>query len=209
MNNPLSVIPTVARRFPAVTRLRKYPLSNEYLSFEIQSFFPERLPNRLLYIAETPGPNKQLVVVKFARKYSIELHDCCARLGHAPTILAFERLPGGWCAVAMRYVDSGVPIAQSPLLSTHRQRWKDQLQTLMNNFHGQDLVHGDPRVPNIVCEGESVLLLDFDWGGRVGEARYPTWNLNDELLDGRVSQDLRITKEDDRRVLTNTLNQLG
>ena len=35
---------------------------------------------------------------------------------------------------------------------------------------------------------------------------YPTWNLNDELLQGsRVSDDLIITKEDDRRVLKNTL----
>ena len=38
---------------------------------------------------------------------------------------------------------------------------------------------------------------------------YPTWNLNDELLlQGRVSDDLIITKEDDRRVLNNTLARL-
>jgi len=95
LSNPTPIIPTPARRFPAVTRLCSYPPSNRYFSFEIQSFFPERLPNRLLYIAETPGPDKQRVVVKFARKYSIELHDLCARLGHAPFIYAFERLPGG------------------------------------------------------------------------------------------------------------------
>jgi len=208
LRNPPAVISTPARRFPAVTRLRKYPLSNEYFSFEIQSFFPERLPNRLLYIAETPGPNKQRVVIKFARNYSIELHYFCARLSYAPPIFAFERLPGGWCAVAMRYVESAVQINHSPLLPTHKQIWKNQLQTLMNNFHEQNLVHGDLRGPNIVCEGTSVMLLDFDWGGRLGEACYPTWKLNDELLAGRVDEDLRITKDDDRRVLSNTLNQL-
>ncbi len=209
LNNPPAIIPTPARHFPAVTRLHKYPPSNEYFSFEIQNFFPERLPNRLLYIAETLGPDKQSVVIKFARKYSIELHNFCARLGHAPPIYAFERLPGGWFAVAMRYVESAVPITHSPLLPTHRQLWKDQLQTLMNNFHGQNLLHGDLRGPNIACEGLSVILLDFDWGGKEGEACYPTWRLNDELLAGRVSEDLRITKDDDRRVLANTLNKLG
>ena len=89
LNNPPPVIPTPARWFPAVTGLRSYPQSNQYFSFEILSFFPERLPNGLLYVAETPGPNKQCVIIKFARKYSIELHDFCAGLGHAPSIYAF------------------------------------------------------------------------------------------------------------------------
>lgn len=52
------------------------------------------------------------------------------------------------------------------------------------------------------------MLIDFDWGGKAGEAFYPTLNLNDELLQGRTSDDLRITKEDDRRVLRNTLAKL-
>lgn len=207
--NPAAIIPTPARLFPAVTRLRSYPPSNQYFSFEIQSFFPERLPNCLLYVAETPGPDKQRVVIKFARKYSIELHDFCARLGHAPAIYAFERLPGGWCAVAMRYVKSATPITHSPLLPTHRQLWEGQLRALMKKFHDQGLCHGDLRSPNIACEGQSVMLLDFDWGGKEGEACYPTWRLNEELLAGRVSEDLKITKDDDLRVLTNTLNRLG
>lgn len=209
LRNPAAIIPTPARRFPAVTRLRSYPPFDQYFSFEIQTFFPERLPNRLLYVAETPGPDKQRVVIKFARKYSIELHDFCARLGHAPAIYAFERLPGGWCAVAMRYVESAMPITHSPLLPTHRQLWEGQLQALVNKFHDQGFCHGDLRGPNIACEGQSVMLLDFDWGGKEGEACYPSWMLNVELLVGRVSKDLKITKDDDWRVLTNTLNQLG
>jgi hypothetical protein len=108
----------------------------------------------------------------------------------------------------MRYVESAVPITHATA-PTHRQLWKDQLRTLVNNFHDQNLLHGDLRGPNIACEGQSVMLLDFDWGGKEGEACYPTWRLNDELLAGRVSEDLRITKDDDLRVLTNTLNQLG
>ncbi|KAH8993238.1 hypothetical protein EDB86DRAFT_2929400 [Lactarius hatsudake] len=52
------------------------------------------------------------------------------------------------------------------------------------------------------------MLIDFDWGGRVGEASYPTFELDPELLEDRASEDLRITKDDDVRVLTKTLGKL-
>jgi serine/threonine protein kinase len=209
LNNPPAVIPAHARHFPAVSTLRKYPASSDgSFNFEIRSFFPDRQPYRLLYVAETPGPDKQLVLVKFVRRYSIELHQICANSGHAPRILAFERLPGGWSAVAMEYVESGVPITHSSLLAAHRDHWMAELQGLMDSFHEKDLVHGDLRDANIICKNDSVMLIDFDWGGKEGEVSYPTSNLNAELLKGRVSDDLRITKEDDRRVLKNTLAKL-
>ncbi|KIM81444.1 hypothetical protein PILCRDRAFT_787677 [Piloderma croceum F 1598] len=127
---------------------------------------------------------------------------------HAPPILTFERLPGGWFAVAMEYIESGVPITQSSLLTTHREHWMAELQGLMGSFHEKDLVHGDLWDVNIICKNDSVMLIDFDWGGKEGEVSYPTSNLNAELLQGRVSGDLRIMKEDDKRVLKNTLARL-
>jgi len=71
-----------------------------------------------------------------------------------------------------------------------------------------DLVHGDLREPNILCVGEKVMLIDFDWGGRVGEAYYPTALLTYELTDGRFNTNPKITKDDDLRVLANTLGRL-
>jgi serine/threonine protein kinase len=208
-NPPAMVIPANARQFPAVSKLRKYPpSSDDYFAFEIRCFFPDKQLNRLLYIAEMPAADKQLVLIKFARQYSIELHELCANSGHAPRILAFERLPGGWFAVAMEYIESGVPITHSSLLPAHRDRWMAELRGLMHSFHEKGFVHGDLRDANIICKNDSVMLIDFDWGGKEGEVFYPTSNLNDELLQGRVSGDLRITKEDDRRVLTNTLARL-
>ncbi|KIL70470.1 hypothetical protein M378DRAFT_68187 [Amanita muscaria Koide BX008] len=207
LNNPPAVIPADARRFPAISKLRKYPpSSNDYFAFEIGCFFPDRQPYRLLYAAVTP--DRQFVLVKFSRRYPIELHEFCANSGHAPRIFAFEQLPGGWCAVVMDYIESGLPITDPSLPPVHQHRWAAELQRLMDDFHSKDLVHGDLRAANIICKGDSVMLIDFDWGGKAGEVFYPTLNLNDELLHGRASDDLRITKEDDRRVLRNTLAKL-
>jgi serine/threonine protein kinase len=203
------VISAAARCFPAVSRLRKYPPSSQgYIPLQILGFFPDRQPYRLLYIAETSGVDKRLVLIKFAPRYSIELHEFCAQLCHAPAILAFEQLPGGWCAVAMEYIESGVTITHSSKLSTHHDHWITQLQDLMHAFHANDFVHGDLRDANIMCHEESVMLIDFDWGGKDGEAVYPTLNLNDELLQGRESDDLKITREDDQRVLAHTLAKI-
>ncbi|KAI5994697.1 hypothetical protein EDD15DRAFT_2165643 [Pisolithus albus] len=205
-NNPPSELLTPKRGFPAVSKLRKYPPSDDHLHFEIQSFLPDRQSYRLLYVAETQ--QGQSVLVKFSRSYSIQLHGICTRLGHAPHILAFERLSGGWYAVAMEYIEHGVPINWSPQLATHGERWEKELWELMDKFHSEDVVHGDLRDANILCKDDSVKLIDFDWGGTDGTVSYPTGNLNKELLEGRVSTDLRITKEDDRRVLKRTLEKL-
>ena len=75
-------------------------------------------------------------------------------------------------------------------------------------FHEKDLVHSDLRDVNIICENDSMMLVDFDWGGKEGDVSYPTLNLNAELLEGRVTGDLCIMKEDDRQVLKNTLARL-
>jgi hypothetical protein len=207
---PAALIPVSAsaRHFPAVSKLRKYPLSSDnYFSFEIQCFFPNRQPDRLVYIAREM-PDKRLVLIKFAPQYSIELHEFCANSGHVPLILAFEQLSGGWCAVAMEYIESGLPITHPSLLLAHRDRWAAELQRLMDDFHNKDYVHGDLRAENIICKGESMMLVDFDWGSKDREVFYPRWNLDDELLQGRTSNNLKIRKEDDRRVLTNTLAKL-
>ncbi|KAI5982877.1 hypothetical protein EDD15DRAFT_2377107 [Pisolithus albus] len=205
-NNPPSELLVPKRGFPAVSKLRSYPPSDDHLHFGIQSSFPDRQSYRFLYVAETQ--QGQPILVKFSRSYSIRLHGICARLGHAPHILAFERLPGGWYAVAMEYIEHGVPINLSPQLATHGERWDKELWELMNKFHSEGVVHGDLRDANILCKDDSVKLIDFDWGGTEGTVSYPTGNLNKELLEGRVSTDLKITKEDDRRVLKRTLENL-
>ena len=105
-------------------------------------------------------------------------------------------------------------VSQSPKslgLDTHRDRWTTELLQLVivvNDFHAEGLVDGDLRDANIICNDQDVMLLDFDWGGQDGQVFYPTPNLNSELLEGRSSDNLKITKEDDTRILKKTLGKL-
>ena len=207
--NPPSQIPSMHWQLPAVSRLRKYStpetmdtddLEHCYLDFQIQNDPIHADPSRLLFVASTTGDT--LIVIKFTRRYCAELHALCAKLGRAPQLLAFERLPGGWCGVAMEYILTAVPLRSIPKDHAKRPRWQQELQEVMSQFHGENLVHGDLRDTNIIVEkDERVLLIDFDWGGKDGETVYPRWDLNSELQDGRTHNDLRIRKEDDERIL--------
>ena len=103
----------------------------------------------------------------------------------------------------MEYLEEAVPITDAPLLSAHRDRWTDEIRALVEGFHRQNLVHGDLRDVNILCKEGSVMLIDFDWRGMEREVCYPTSNLNEELLQERTQEDLKIRKEDDRPILRN------
>ncbi|KAI0293186.1 hypothetical protein B0F90DRAFT_1643379, partial [Multifurca ochricompacta] len=49
-------------------------------------------------------------------------------------------------------------------------------------LHGHGFVFGDFRTPNILINGENVMLIDFDWCGKAGESQYPvTINLDPRI----------------------------
>jgi hypothetical protein len=110
-------------RFPAISELRRYgsPLAApERLKFQIRQRHHDIQNYRWLYFAETE--DSQTILVKFVRQYSVSLHAFCSDSGHAPHILAYEKLPGGWQAIAMEFIVEGVPITKSRQLATYRQR---------------------------------------------------------------------------------------
>ncbi|KAI6100795.1 hypothetical protein EV401DRAFT_2080818 [Pisolithus croceorrhizus] len=189
------------RILPPISRLC-HPHSGTHISFNILKHFHNRAADRYLYTAETVD-NKQ-IVIKFTRQYSFELHMFCADRGHAPALLGFERLPGGFFGIAMEFVRSAFPISQSPYVERHLE-WAEQLLELVQSFHAEGLVHGDLRASNIICDGNRVMLIDFDWSGKEGEASYPHGPFNTDPLIGRDSPDLKITKGDDFRLLERTL----
>ncbi|KAF5316489.1 hypothetical protein D9619_006103 [Psilocybe cf. subviscida] len=202
---------------PAVSKIREHGHDGDesnckYVEFDIIDYLGPRLDYRHLYSAKvrndavTPDQDK-FIIVKFSKSYSIDLHDFCAERGHAPKVFGYERLPGGWFAIAMEWLAEDAVSMKSHHYSSQRE---GLLVDLVNGFHEKDLVHGDLRYVNILCEAPSdkFWLIDFDWGGKAGEVGYPTWLLDGELVNGRESKDLVIRKEDDLRILRATLQWL-
>ena len=103
--------------------------------------------------------------MKLTHWYSIDLHAFCAKSGHAPGLLGFGPIPGGWFGIAMDYISMAVNPSQSHLLDDLHTKWTEDLQQLVKSFHNKNLVHGDLCVPNMICKEEQIMLVDFDWGG--------------------------------------------
>ncbi|KAH6901118.1 hypothetical protein BKA70DRAFT_1312451 [Coprinopsis sp. MPI-PUGE-AT-0042] len=189
VDNPLN--------FPAISRLRHPEHRDKYVEFEI---FEEGNPQ--LYCARLlGGENPREIVVKFVQSYCLELHRFCAERGHAPEILGYEELPGGWIAIAMEYLEHSRPLNQP--------KFANSVMGLVREFHEAGYVHGDLRKYNILCTEDDWWLIDFDWAGLGGEAQYHTSALTEELLKGREGRkDLKITFDDDMRILQRTLDEL-
>ena len=53
-----------------------------------------------------------------------------------------------------------------------------------------------------------MMLVDFDWGGKVGEAFFPPGQLTEELNVDDSRLDRPITKEHDKKILEETFKSL-
>ena len=174
---------------------------SEKIKFILESRH-DNIPDRWLYHARLISPTSpdEGIYVKFTRWYSVELHRFCAERGLAPRILGLQELHGGWFVVAMEKIDTVHPndITAFP----EAVEWRKNLRELVSGFHHKGLVHGDLRMANFVFtksnKPRKMILVDFDWGGKDGEAVFP----HEELVEGLgVSNNQlygrKITKEHD------------
>ncbi|KAF8872350.1 hypothetical protein BD779DRAFT_347432 [Infundibulicybe gibba] len=123
------------------------------------------------------------ICVKFVRHYSSVTHQYFADLGLAPRLLGFEPLSGGWKMVVMDRVDreymdlySSTYDIDHPIDGELRIALYKTLYSSLARLHKAGLVHGDIRAPNIMIPKNreaKFMLLDFDWAGEIGVARYP------------------------------------
>ena len=209
IQKPPRAIQFESRQFPSVIEISSAtaPLSQPK---PIRFTLSERhggTTSRNLYHAVTSTGRE--IFVKFTQRYSRELHDFCARKLLAPELLGFERLPGGWFALAMEKV----PTVDVSKIGSRLQSdvWKEIIRNLVDEFHKEGLVHGDLRPPNFIFTAATphrMLLIDFDWGGKEKEVFFPPGKLAEGLRDEYDRLDQPITKQDDNRVLLATFRWL-
>ncbi|PCH39200.1 hypothetical protein WOLCODRAFT_167848 [Wolfiporia cocos MD-104 SS10] len=141
----------------------------------------EENSRRALFEAETN--QKVKVVVKFIHQYGKRGDELLAKEGLAPALHYFTPLGGGIYVIVMDFV-TGDTIFEAKSESLSPDVLTD-IERAVNLLHTNDLVFGDLRQPNVMVvkreDGKhGVMLIDFDWCGEHGEARYPI-RLNREI----------------------------
>jgi len=134
----------------------------------------------------------QKLVIKFVDRYGVDAHQLLADVGMAPRLLycglldgridvrdaespAQGRINGGGLYVGptrmivMEYIEGTT--AAEPASWPNNAR--EQVEAVIKKLHAAQLVFGDLRGPNIIFSEGKAFLIDFDWAGKVNEARYP------------------------------------
>jgi len=147
--------------------------------------------NQLIFYGETvKGETPRKICIKFVRQYSPEAHNFCARKGHAPELIAYEHLPGGWNMVVMDVLQihdgdqppqhAGPYVPFSRIYPLDLQPMEKAVTALIHDLHAYGYVHGDLRNNNFFVQDDgqvlttaNFMLLDFDWAGPIHKACYP------------------------------------
>ena len=132
--------------------------------------------------ARTSTKPVQDIVVKFVERYSEKAHRLLAEAGLAPRVLycgpvscdpkqpSYDSLT----MVVMAYIDgSTYGSAKSTMTRAMKTTVRSELNRALELLHGNGLVFGDLRSPNVMITGGKVMLIDFDWAGEAEQVRYP------------------------------------
>eukprot|EP01113_Clastostelium_recurvatum_P035594 TRINITY_DN4982_c0_g1_i7.p1 TRINITY_DN4982_c0_g1~~TRINITY_DN4982_c0_g1_i7.p1 ORF type:complete len:542 (-),score=41.78 TRINITY_DN4982_c0_g1_i7:34-1635(-) len=150
--------------------------------------------------------DSSVVMVKFTRTYSTDVHEMAARAGLAPKLLGTRDLHDGWRMIVMEYIDgiSVFDLVNRGILDRDtRSCIRNDLDKFVQTLQGGEAkyVHGDLRNNNIIFDSKSrqTYVVDFDWAGMHGSVRYPShmnhWDI--AWPDGAVELKL-IALEHDR-----------
>lgn len=153
------------------------------------------IDNKRIFRVESDDEHHTKLCIKFSTRYSADAHRKAHELGFAPALLAVNRVDD-WFMVIMDDVSAeyastlydvaraedgdGHSLLHTPAVSLDAAQAlvKEKLDAL----HEAGFVHGDVRSVNVLVRNKNsvsepalsdVLLVDFDWAGRVGEAVYP------------------------------------
>jgi serine/threonine protein kinase len=169
---------------------------------------------KLVFEASANQPHYGKFVVKFTLQYSKDAHSYLASRGWAPRLRQCSELPGGWVAIFMDFSDYKALFEISITLSSEqKEKVRSKVKKIIKEMHAKGLVHGDIRDTNILVNHESLAkgtddvqihIIDFDWAGLVGVAKYPL-GVNRKTIrrpDGAQGGAL-ITEEHDEEMIAN------
>lgn len=122
----------------------------------------------------TITPGNIPCIVKFSLNYCEKAHRVLAKSGHAPALLHIEAI-GIFKVIVMEEILDAVNVGE--YLEKHEDERGDILKkcnTALNVLHESNHCHGDFRPPNIlISSAAEVFVIDFEWAGKEGEAKYP------------------------------------
>jgi len=173
--------------------LSKFTFEGKEYTLKYQETFEDQ--DYLFKAKAKSHDGERWVVVKFSHTYCKELHELLATNGLAPSLLHFDSLPAGWKVAVMNYVED----ARFWNIGKEDEHLTGKLDTVLSLMNDQNLVHGDLRDRNILVHNNEVFIIDFEFGGTEGNARYP-YNLSTllEVQNAGAKKSGVITKEHDQ-----------
>jgi len=164
-------------------KARGYPFLTSYEDNgrEINFMYNERLHDeKLVFSASIVNqPDSDEFVVKFTPWYSEDAHNCLGSYDLAPRLRRCVRISADWIAVIMDKSKYLVPF-DLILSDEDNEKVRHKVTSVVRMLHQEGFVHGDIQQTNILIDVESLTsddvkihLIDFDWAGPIGEAKYP------------------------------------
>jgi serine/threonine protein kinase len=176
---PTDDLPADSRFFPSITA---YSHDDERVKFKYVGYLEDGSDCITLH-ARTETTPAQDIVVKFVDRYGRKAHEILAKQDLAPKLLYYGS-PGfkgdgpsyqSIFMVVMEYVDGDtLAVAKQTMSEELVEKVRSEVSRALDLLHSCELVFGDLRPPNImITEGSKVKLIDFNWAGVDGQAKYP------------------------------------
>ena len=176
---PTGGLPADSRYFPSITA---YPHGDGFIDFKYVGFL-ENCPDCTTLRARTTTEPAQDIVVKFVDRYGERAHHLLAAEDLAPKLFfcGSPCLSGeqpsyrSLSMVVMEYID-GETLAQikEEMNPQTTEEVRLELRRALDLLHDRGLVFGDLRPPNVmITKAHRVKLIDFNWAGEKGQAKYP------------------------------------
>jgi hypothetical protein len=209
---------TFEEHIPSLSK-RYHPFRNSFHAADGQSvkFEYKNLLQLGKHVWLASLPNGTQVTIKFARHYGAQAHRLLAEAELAPHLYHADEDSSKhyWRMIVMDHIPDALRLDQFHGTRSDGQRVATCIQRAVDLLHRHELVFGDLRLANVLIRSQNqplrAYLVDFDWSGKAGEARYPvgiSFGGKIKWPDGVRPRGL-ITKDHDMYWLRNLLSLLG